>query len=263
MDSTIYWGLWDFGLHNSNTTDYWFADKSFLMASRMVDYTKTERGMGVSRFDTLANLQDVLFLNKEGIYNHIAHKQAMAYADEGSIYVTGYHADYWDCADPDSIELYVIDTALNQLAYMSLGGDASYDAFGVLTAKNNGAIIYGMVHHGDDTFCNSNLVIYYVSRDDLGLPPVAVFDRKSPSVNTKVYPNPSSGLIHIQVNKELLKDNSRVKIFNPYGRKVYDYQLPNKGNTLQLDITNLEEGVYVYQITNGENIVSTGKFIKN
>jgi hypothetical protein len=134
---------------------------------------------------------------------------------------------------------------------------------GVLTAKNKDAIIYGKAYYQEEEVCNRNLVIYYVSRSELGLPPVAVFDTKNTLANTTVYPNPSNGIIYIQVNKDLLKDNSRIKIFNSNGRKVYDYQLPNKGNTLQLDITNLEEGVYVYQVTNGEKIFSTGKFIKN
>lgn len=262
MDTVSHYGG-DCYVDRDIITDYWYPDNSFMMASGLTFSGNSDDGLGVFRCDTMANISDYLYLNKVGIYDRHAFRQCMSFADENSIYIAGFMADYWDCSSNDSIELYVVDTALNQIAYKSLGGDMSYDAMGVLTAKNKDAIIYGKAYYQEEEVCNHNLVIYYVSRSELGLPPVAVFDTKNTLANTSVYPNPSNGFIHIQVNKDLLKDNSRIKIFNPNGQKVYDYRLPNKGNTLQLDITNLEEGVYVYHITNGESIISTGKFIKN
>lgn len=258
-----YFGSLDYSIGGEKNMDYWYPDKSFLIGTDMLYYSKYERGLGVVRLDTLANIIDNLFLNKVGIYDKSAHYSPMAFAGVESIYVAGYMADSWDCSSPDSIELYVVDTALNQIAYKSLGGDISYDAFGVLAAKDKGAIIYGIAWHEVGENCHANLVIYYVNRKDLGLPPVKVFETESFFQDAKVYPNPSNGLIHIRIEKKLLKSNSRIKIFNPNGQKVYDYQLPNIGNTIQLDITNLDEGLYVYHITNGDSIISTGKFIKN
>ena len=249
----------------------------------------SDYGFGVLRCDTLANISDYLFLNKVDIYEETAFRQCMAYADENSIYIAGFTVDYWDCNNPDSIELYVVDTALNQVAYKSLGGDISYDAYGVLTAKDKGAVIYGIAWHPEGENCYGNLVIYYVSRDELGLPPVHVFDTEKQEDNAIVFPNPACDIVNIripvngttevsgeitdgltrqlriQTSRQLweqTRGQTRIKLYNSSGKKIYDYRLPHKGNTLQLNISNLENGMYIYEITNEQQVISKGKFIK-
>ena len=242
--------------------DYWYPDKTFMMATGLSFNVKDlDEGLGVFRCDTLANISEYLYLNKVDIYDRHAFRQCMSYADENSIYIAGFMADFWNCNSPDSLELYVVDTALNQIAYKSLGGDISYDAVGVLTAQDKGAIIYGVAWHPVGENCYGNLVIYYVSREDLGLT-TKVFDTEMPNNEAKVYPNPANEVINIRVNKKQLGQNSRIKLFNSSGRKVYDYKLPDKGNTIQLNITNLEKGLYMYEITNEKQKISNGKFIK-
>jgi hypothetical protein len=264
MDTVNYHNSFDYWVHDDIVTDYWYPDKTFIMSSGLTfDEQSSDYGLGVFRCDTLANILEYLFLNKTNIYDRHAYRQCMAYANENSIYIAGFMADYWDCNSPDSIELYVVDTALNQIAYKSLGGDISYDAVGVMTSEDKGAIIYGVAWHPSGENCYGNLVIYYVSREDLGLEPVQVFDTETNDNSSNVYPNPTSGIIHFYVNKELLTEQSRIKLYNSSGRKIYDYRLPDKGNTLQLNISNLERGWYVYEISNETQIISKGKFVKN
>ena len=261
-ESINYHNSFDYWVRGDLSHAYWYPDKTFMMGSSMsLSDKSTDNGLGVYRCDTLANISEYLFLNKVDIYDQHAYSQCMSYADENSIYIAGYIADYLNCENPDSIELYVVDTALNQVAYKSLGGDMSYDIFGVLTAKDGGAIIYGKAW-SPETDCYGNLVVYYVSRDELGLPPVQVFDIEKQEDNALVYPNPACDIINIRIRKELLRKQSRIKLYNSIGKKIYDYRLPNKGNTLQLNISNLNSGVYIYEITNDKRVVSSGKFIR-
>jgi hypothetical protein len=260
LDTVNFHSSWDYWVQNNMVTDYWYPDKTFIMASGLhID----ELGLGVFRCDTHANISEYLFLNKINIYDCNAYTECMAFADENSIYIAGFMADYWDCNSADSIELYVVDTALNQIAYKSLGGDISYDVMGVLTAKDKGAILYGIAWHPSGENCYGNLVIYYVSREDLGLEPVQVFDLETEDNTSDVFPNPASSIIHFYVNKEQLTERSRIKLYNSSGKKIYDYRLPDTGNTLQLNITNLENGWYVYEISNESEIISKGKFVKH
>lgn len=257
-----YHSSYDYSVNEDLTLAYWYPDKSFMMGSSM-SLSEKERdiGLGVFRCDTLANISDYLFLNHVDIYDQHAPSQCMSYADENSIYITGFVADYGNCENPDSIELYVVDTALNQVAYKSLGGDMSYEIFGVLTANDGGAIIYGSaINYKND--CSPNLVVYYVSRDELGLPPVKVFDIKKTDDQDLVYPNPACDIVNIRVKKKLLHNRSRIRLYNSFGKKIYDYRLPSIGNTLQLDVSNLDKGVYIYKIVNDESVISAGKFIK-
>jgi hypothetical protein len=243
----------------SLTNDYWYPDKTFLMADEMYLTSGGSNGLGVFRCDTLANISDYLFLDKPGIYDGAA-TISMAYADENSIFIAGYTWDYGNCANPDSIELYVVDTALNQIAYKSLGGDMSYYSHGVLCSKNKDAFIFGTAG-SEDNDCRSHLVVYRISREELGLPPVKVLDIKENN-NLFVYPNPANDIINIRIKKGVLTNSSRIKLFNSQGKKIYDYLIPTTGNALQLNISNLDSGVYIYKITNKNETSLSGTFIK-
>ncbi len=263
VDTINYFSSHDYTVNNYITCDYWYPDKTFLMGSGMSVYDKTDEfGLAVYRCDTLANISDSLFLNKAGVTQLNSYIKCMAYADEESIYIVGHEPDYLNCHNNDSINLYVVDTGLNQVAYKSLGGDESYDTFGVLTSKDHGAYIYGQVWYPDGDVCTSNLVIYHVSREDLGLPPVKVIDLERTPGQAKVYPNPASNILNISVDERTLKEHTRIKLYNSQGKKVYDYRLPHVGNTLQLDVTNLEPGLYVYNIASGKQVLVRGKFVK-
>ncbi len=263
IDTINYFSSHDYTVDNYLTCDYWYPDKTFLMGSGMSVYDKTDEfGLAVYRCDTLANISDSLFLNKAGVWQLNSYIKCMSYADEESIYIVGHEPDYLNCHNNDSINLYVVDTGLNQVAYKSLGGDESYDTFGVLTSKDHGAYIYGQVWYPDGDVCTSNLVIYHVSREDLGLPPVKVIDLERTPGQAKVYPNPASNILNISVDERTLKEHTRIKLYNSQGKKVYDYRLPHVGNTLQLDVTNLEPGLYVYNIASGKQVLVRGKFVK-
>ncbi len=263
VDTINYFYDYDYNVNNDITCDYWYPDKTFLMGSGMsVNDKSDEIGLAVFRCDTLANISDTLFLNKQGVHQRNSFIECLSFADEGSIYVVGYEEDFLNCHNNDSINLYVVDTGLNQVAYKSLGGDESYDTFGVLTSKDHGAYIYGQVWYPDGDVCTSNLVIYHVSREDLGLPPVKVLDLERTPGQAKVYPNPASSILNISVDERTLQEHTRIKLYNSQGKKVYDYRLPHVGNTLQLDVTNLEPGLYVYNIASGKQVLVRGKFVK-
>jgi hypothetical protein len=89
-----------------------------------------------------------------------------------------------------------------------------------------------------------------------------VLDLERTPGQAKVYPNPASSILNLCVDKRTLKEHTRIKLFNSQGKKVYDYRLPHVGNTLQLDVTNLEPGLYVYNIASGKQVLVRGKFVK-
>lgn len=252
----------NYSIDEDITTDYWYPDKTFMMASTMSYLNdKSDRGLGVFRCDTLARISKYVFFNKIGIDDRNAFRQCMAFADVNSIYVVGWEDDLLNCANPDSIELYVVDTALNLVAYKALGGDKSYDVFGVLATKDGGALIFASAYYPEIN-CEPNVAVFYVSRNDLGLPPVKVLDLKYVDNSALVYPNPATDLVNIRVNKQMLQNDARIRLFNSAGKKVYDYKLPDTGNTIQLNIVNLPKGIYIYEIVQGEKLINKGKIIK-
>lgn len=71
-----------------------------------------------------------------------------------------------------------------------------------------------------------------------------------------VFPNPSNGLITFQSNENI----STIYLFNQLGETLYKEASVNY-STKELDLTNLSNGMYFYQIISDNNIISNGKLI--
>ena len=72
-------------------------------------------------------------------------------------------------------------------------------------------------------------------------------------ISISFYPNPSKNILYFQG----VEDGSQVKIYSSSGSLIYDNQLNNH----QLEITNLEQGIYfIYIYQNDLSIVK--KFVK-
>ena len=67
-----------------------------------------------------------------------------------------------------------------------------------------------------------------------------------------IYPNPSSGIVNIDLDKELTEVHANV--YNCYGQKVISKDF--SGTTTQLDVSSLSDGIYFLSINKGDEIVT-------
>ena len=82
---------------------------------------------------------------------------------------------------------------------------------------------------------------------------LATSENTGTTTDISIYPNPVKDVLNIKSNKEI----QSVEIFNTVGQKV----LQSKGN--QVNTSKLKAGVYMIQIKDAKNEISTKKFIKN
>ncbi len=68
------------------------------------------------------------------------------------------------------------------------------------------------------------------------------------NLKVKIYPNPSSGFIHISTNNQILSD---ILIYNIKGQKVLESSTPEK-----IDINSLSAGVYSIKVSTDKGLVS-------
>jgi hypothetical protein len=80
-------------------------------------------------------------------------------------------------------------------------------------------------------------------------------------LNTRVYPNPSTGNFTINLNSDKTT-RLNIKIINPIGSLIYkESNIQVKGiYTNTLDLSNLPVGIY-YLIVEGDNINSVNKIM--
>ncbi|MEY4903740.1 MAG: hypothetical protein RLZZ292_1555 [Bacteroidota bacterium] len=73
----------------------------------------------------------------------------------------------------------------------------------------------------------------------------------------KIYPNPSAEILNIDLTEET--PNATLQIFDLLGKIIVEKKLLNKSNTL--NISNLEEGIYLINVKSGERKLGIKKLI--
>lgn len=75
----------------------------------------------------------------------------------------------------------------------------------------------------------------------------------------EVYPNPTTGRIHINLASDPIADQFIVS--DLMGQHLYEYTIPMHEGQLTLDLGHLKPGVYIYNILSESQSVYTGKLI--
>ncbi|MFH2143200.1 MAG: T9SS type A sorting domain-containing protein, partial [Bacteroidota bacterium] len=70
----------------------------------------------------------------------------------------------------------------------------------------------------------------------------------------KLYPNPNDGNMELQYNFEE-KQDGKIIIYDNIGRITMEYDLKADKNHLKISSNKLENGVYIYKITSGSEII--------
>ena len=80
-------------------------------------------------------------------------------------------------------------------------------------------------------------------------------DRNNKFSIISLYPNPTTGQVHLNVSVE--KGKTEIIIQNAIGQLVknYSYDLEDGINDIQVDISVLPEGIYYFSVRNGEQII--------
>jgi len=103
---------------------------------------------------------------------------------------------------------------------------------------------------------NDTIKVFYISIGD-GVPALIGSTKESKrQIRHKVFPNPASNIIQIQLDNENLIIKS-VEIFDLYGQK---HLTTDKNN---VSLNNLPEGFYFYKIFFSNNRIESGKITKN
>lgn len=244
-------------------SDYWYSDTSFLVSGRGSWSTNDSSDIFIYVYlmDTSANIHQELILNKIDTIDYPAWHNSMAYANDSTIYIGGFQNPFgfW-LTDPTIVELYVIDKNMNLLGYKELGGDINYEAWGTIATDDDGCLIYG-ISYTNDSVPERDVHIWKVLREDINII-TEITETNEDLPNFDIYPNPAVNEVNLKLNKNKSWDNLTFSIFTIEGKKVFQKKIQGKGNLLSINISNLSEGIYVYQIFEKNNLITNGKFIK-
>jgi len=246
------------------SSDIWLNDTVFLLsttANDTVGKRVDDSSIGIFAVDTAGTIHSQLILGKPDTTDYAAHYNSMATVNDTTIYIGGYvsYLSFFP-EQPSVIELNLIDTDLNLLGYQQFGGDAMYRLNGVIPSSDGGCLMYATRYDYQVNSYERDVHIIKMQREDMEL--ITNISRTRESYNDLLaFPNPAKDQINIPLSATLTQ-SARILVFKLDGRKVLDKQIEGKGNLISIDITNLSEGLYIYEVRQNNQVISTGKFLK-
>lgn len=234
-------------IENSYTTNYFGADSSWETIGKGLLYSfNTQNGINYFTFDNLANT--VTIYNQ----NHIFYK-TVNFPET-----------------PDKIH-FITDKLFNnddliEILYSTPTGFGADNNTKLI--NENGVILQTIPNRPyarltKDSSNNFKLIVsnienYMLNYDVYSLSGTLSLVQEDIYLNNSFvgYPNPTDNTITI-TNKLLLRENGILEVFDINGKKVMEKNITGGNNEINLDVTELSNGVYIYKL-NGQ----TNRFIK-
>jgi len=241
-----------------NYTDCWKENGHFLMSSMSHPHGVVENSFYAAVFevDNRGNYVDTLVYDRADTSDYTAQFGSMAYVGDDIIYI----ATYWESGqneDQTDAVICLIDSDLNLKGTKRLKvADTKIRIMHCQKTSDGGCLVYGQCKKSYDS---DMLYVWKLLPEDFVIPwtldenPVAL-------PHHEVYPNPTRDYLNIMLEHA---DNQRyvVSIADLKGHKYFERRFENVGGLLTIDVSLLDNGVYFYEIFNGQGI-QKGKFLK-
>ncbi len=223
-----------------------YGEKHYISDSTRIDYMVAFVNLGnsvaqnVLIIDTLeANLDWSTFS-----YGSASHEAKYELYNNGILYIF-----FEDIA----LENYIGDNS-NALGYIKFSIFPKKDLPTETIIHNNASIYFD-----NNLPVNSNTIFHTIGKDFIIVETPTPSDNSDILPKVKAYPNPSSGSVYIEF-PEKMHITYQVQVLDFSGKTVYNIDMD--GSKLVLPIQNLPAGIYFYRILDKNNLLYTGKIVK-
>ena len=76
--------------------------------------------------------------------------------------------------------------------------------------------------------------------------------------NINLYPNPNNGNMFVAYN---ITNNAVMEVTDVTGKVISKYVLDSENNNIEINNTDVVNGVYLYRIISGNQLLKTGKIV--
>lgn len=235
------------------SVDCWCDNNIFIMSAQSSNTSGINLWRPiVVKMDREMNIIDELNLERIDTTDYVFQHKSMAYYNSDNIYI----ATFWKRSNlPNEINIYLVNDKLELLGRKIIFTEENF--FGMHThATSDGCCIIQGMSSGDVLDIP---VIYKLDSKDFGID-VSISDVVFES-EMRFFPNPVSSVLNINV-EDIINEKIRISIFDALGRRYLDKEVLIDGNTLSLDTSPLEEGIYIYNVSTNERCILRDKFIK-
>jgi hypothetical protein len=151
-------------------------------------------------------------------------------------------------------------------------GDENWESFlyDAYPTSDNGYVAVGKARPGVGGTSNKMWILKVDSMgcDTAGCATGVFIEELFPYVRDRgevltIWPNPTNSRFKVSGLKFKVAGNRIIRIYNLQGLKVEVFEIPKSAESLQVDVSNYNKGIYYLQYIHSNQIMSTVKFIKN
>jgi len=194
--------------------------------------------------------------------SHPAVIQSIDTTNAGEIYFAGsaniIPTEYPYQDDPSWIFLSKLDRDLNPIWTKLYGGDMFYQVYSVKATHDGGAILACRTYDYRTQYYEHDILIIKVNEDGLivgtGEDPIGITVQ-----DAIVYPNPGNEYLKVQSGAQI--NGALFELFDTNGNLVHTTTLDERLETI--NTIKFSTGTYPYRITYKNEIVGSGKWVKN
>lgn len=271
----------DFNIHRGNNIDattgsitsfFYGCDGHWIDGERLIIDIEDHKGTGnnIRYFhtlyvvDTALNNYRSLVLPPNDSTSQSPIGVSTAYLNDSTIFAITYSQRWWNSNDVVQLNIFLVDKHLNLLGLKTIRqDDRIWFSRQPVPLGDNGIFLpiineTGCYYPGE---YESHYLVWSLHREDINITWDAVQETSMSPRFAETYPNPTTDKINITIG-DVTPNGSRIRIFDTKGVKYLDSDIGKAATTITVNTQNLEAGMYVYQIVKDDDILVSGKFVK-
>src|SRR5690554_765023 len=256
-------------LNELSINSFWISDTTFLLAATGISPIDSEFRGDIHLFVYDTSLQQQKYkriVSRDSTAFNFTYKAAV-YDSISECFYMGvtrkfetWFSPIFGSKDTTDFQLTKFDKDLNVLFQRNYRRNKTMTFNTLATDSKGNVIMAGMIQDINSLdFFNTDIFVLKVdSLGNINHPTGYAEKDKINLINYRVYPNPSSGAVNfIQYN---IQEEYKMRLYNSQGSLVGNYIFKNFDN--HFDISNLPNGVYVYNLSDSQGRKASGKIVK-
>jgi PKD repeat protein len=86
--------------------------------------------------------------------------------------------------------------------------------------------------------------------------PLEITEKLNDAVLVDIYPNPNNGEASVYLNRTEKSGDIRITVYDVTGKSIANFELNEPGSANKIDLNNLPDGTYHFQISNGDLLIN-------
>lgn len=235
----------------------WYSDTTFLLSykGQRPGASGQDDEHYINLYDTSLNLLYSNYFGAPDTSDYPAWRQTVDFRHPDSIFFAGWKNHDLGYPSPNVVSWIMtgqLDSTLQPRYLHFIGGDAYYEANYIIATSDGGSLICaGRWDPDKEVF---DLLFMKLNREGfiVGTQPPGIEIRQA-----LVYPNPATDWLTV----ETALRNAILEVYNTKGNLVLTHQI--QGLKERINISQLQAGAYIFNISTKDGYLETGKFIKH